>query len=120
MAGVRILTRIALAASIAACSSPTPQQRIESAELADLAPLKHEYPGVVAGFDLRTKQTVIISLDLQRYIEMDDDTVIALKRDALARWRAAWIAQHPHHHALLHVRLIDFIGRKVADESTKV
>ena len=69
---------------------------------------------------MRPKDTVIISLDLQRYIEMDDDAVIALKRDALARWRSAWIAQHPHEHAVLHLRFIDFIGRKVADETTKV
>ena len=117
MTNVRIL---ALAAIVAACSSPAPQQRADAAMLNDLAQLKRQYPDVVVGFELRPKDTVIISLDLQRYIEMDDDAVIALKRDALARWRSAWIAQHPHEHAVLHLRFIDFIGRKVADESTKV
>jgi hypothetical protein len=107
-------------ALFAACSSPSPQQRVEAAELNDLAQLKRQYPDVVAGFDLHPENTIIISLDLQRYIEMDDDAVAALKRDALARWRSAWIAQHPHEHAVLHVRFIDFIGRKVADEATKV
>ena len=40
--------------------------------------------------------------------------VDAMQRDALKRWRAAWIAAHPREHATLHVRFIDFIGRKVA------
>lgn len=119
MTDLRVLARITLAAIVAACNSPTPQQRIDAAELNDLAQLKRQYPDVVTGFDLRSNNSVVISLDLQRYIEMDDDAVTALKRDALARWRSAWIAQHPHEHALLHLRFIDFIGRKVADESTK-
>lgn len=119
MTDLRVLARIAIAAILAACA-PTQQQRADTAELHDLAALKQRYPDVVAGFDLRVKNTVIISLDLQHYIEMDDDAAIALKRDALERWRAAWTAQHPHQHALLHVRLIDFIGRKVAEETTKV
>jgi hypothetical protein len=119
MTGVRVLSRIAIAALLAACA-PTPQQRADSAELHDLGALKQRYPDVVVGFDLRLKDTVIISLNLQNYIQMDDDAVIALKRDALERWRTAWTAQHPHQHAVLHVRLIDFIGRKVAEETTQV
>jgi hypothetical protein len=120
MTDLRTFARIALLGALAACSAPTPQQRIEQAELNDLAALKRQYPEVVSGFDLRLKNTVIVSLDLQHYIEMDDDAVDALKRDTLARWRAAWITQHPHAHAVLLVRFIDFIGRRVADESTKV
>lgn len=119
MTDVRVLARIALAAILAACA-PTPAQRTESAELHDLAALKQRYPEVVSGFDLRLKNTLLVSLDLQHYIEMDDDAVVALKRDALERWRAAWAAQHPHQHAVLHLRFIDFIGRKVAEETTKV
>jgi hypothetical protein len=120
MADVRSLAFIALTAILAACSSPSPQQRVDAAELNDLAQLKRQYPDVIAGFDLRQKNSLIISLDLQHYIEMDDDAVAALKRDALARWRSAWVAEHPHAHAVLHLRFIDFIGRKVAEESTKV
>jgi hypothetical protein len=120
MTDVRVLARIALATILSACAAPTPQQRAETAELHDLAALKQRYPDVVAGYDLRLKNTLIVSLDLQRYIEMDDDDAIALKRDALERWRAAWTAQHPHQHAILHLRFIDFIGRKVAEETTKV
>lgn len=120
MTDVRYLVCIASAALLAACSGPTPGQRAHQAELNDLAQLKRRYPDVVMGFDLRRDDTLIISLDLQQYIGMDDDAVAALKRDALARWRSAWIAQHPHEHALLRLHFIDFIGRRVADESTRV
>ena len=70
------------------------------------------------GFDIRTPNTLIVSLDLQRFIEMDDDAVAAMERVAVARWRSAWLAAHPHAHETLHVRFIDFIGRKVAEKST--
>lgn len=119
MANVRVFATIGLAAILAACSSPASRDRTTNAELSDLAALKQRYPDVVAGFDLRGN-TAIVSLDLQHYIEMDDDAAIALKRDALAGWRSAWMAQHPHQHATLRLRFIDFIGRKVAEETTKV
>jgi hypothetical protein len=117
---LRRLLRIALVAMLAACSGPTPQERVHAAELYDLAALKRQYPDVVMGFDLRHDDTLVVSLDLQQYIEMDDDAVAALKRDSLARWRSAWIAEHPHEHALLRLHFIDFIGRRVADETTRV
>jgi len=117
---VRSLVGIALAVLVAACSGPTPQERVHAAELNDLAALKRQYPDVVMGFDLRHDDTLVISLDLQQYIEMDDDAVAVLKRDSLARWRSAWIAEHPREHALLHLHFIDFIGRRVADETTSV
>ncbi|MGA8326999.1 MAG: hypothetical protein WB757_13055 [Candidatus Cybelea sp.] len=110
----------ALAATLAACSSPSPRQQVNDVEIAAMAPLKHQYPDVVMGFDVRPQSTLILSVDLQHYIEADDDTIAALKRDALARWRAAWTAEHPHTHAILRVRFIDFIGRRVADATTKV
>jgi hypothetical protein len=105
---------------LAACSSPSPQQRVDDAELAAVAPLKRQYAGVVMGFDIHPQTTLVISLDLQQYIEMDDDAIAAMKRDAVVRWRSAWSAAHPNAHALLHVRFIDFIGRNVAAEATKV
>jgi hypothetical protein len=116
---VRYAASIALAALLA-CSGPTPEQRVRQAELDDLAQLKQHYPDVVMGFDVRRDDTLIVSLDLQHYIDMDDDAVAALKRDSLARWRYAWVAQHPHDHAVLKLRFIDFIGRNVADETTRV
>jgi hypothetical protein len=120
MADVRVMACAALTALLTACSARSPQQRIDDAELAAVAPLKDKYPGVVMGFDIRPQSTLIVSLDLQHYIETDDDVIAAMKRDALAQWRTAWNAAHPHGHAVLYVRFIDFIGRTVAQESTKL
>ncbi len=114
-------SRAAFAALLlAACSSPAPNQRVDDAETAALVPLKHKYPDVVMGFDIKPQTTLVVSLDLQHYIDLEDDDVAALKRDALARWRAVWTSAHPHAHALLRVRFIDFIGRSVATETTKL
>lgn len=117
--------RVSRAAALAAlflggCSAPAPNQRADDAEIAAVAPLKHKYPDIVMGFDIKPQTTLVVSLDLQHYIDADDDTVAALKRDALERWRAAWTAAHPHAHATIAVHFIDFIGRKVATESAKV
>ena len=71
------------------------------------------------GFDIRPENTLIVSLDLQRYIETDDDVIAKMKRAALTRWRDAWTAAHPHERQVLHVRFIDFVGRTVAQESTR-
>jgi len=109
-----------LAAFLTACSSSTPQQRADQAAIAAMAPLKRQYSGLVMGFDLRGPSTLVISVDLQAYIDTDDDTLRAMKRDALTRWRSAWAAAHPHQHGILHVRFIDFVGHKVASETTKV
>jgi hypothetical protein len=117
---MRAIVFAILAALLAACSPPTPQQTAADRELVAMAPLKHQYAGLVMGFDVHPHNTLVISLDLQQYIETDDDTIAAMKRDALARWRTAWIAAHPHAHGILHVAFIDFIGRKVATESTRV
>ncbi len=121
MAALRtIALAVAAAALGAACGPSSHRQDRDAAELAAVAPLQRAYGGLVMGFDLRPKNTLVVSLDLQRYIETDDDTIAAMKRDALARWRSAWISAHPREHAVIHVRFIDFIGRKVAEESTKV
>ena len=110
----------ALAALLSACSAPSPQERIDAAELAQLAPLKQTYSGVVMGFDFPSDTTLIVSLDIQSYMGMDDDAIDAMKARLLAGWRAAWVAAHPGAHALLTVRLIDFVGRTIAQESTRV
>lgn len=119
MNAMRVSRAAALTALVlAACSSPTPNQRVDEAEVAALAPLKQKYPDIVMGFDVKPQTTLIVSLDLQHYLDADDDTIAALKRDALVRWRAAWVAAHPRAHATLRVHFIDFIGRSVATEST--
>jgi hypothetical protein len=109
----------AAVACIAACSAPA-NQGVDQRETAALAPLKSQYPDTVMGFDIRPETTLIVSLDLQHYIDMEDDEIAAMKRNALARWRGVWLSAHPHEHAVLVVRFIDFIGRRVAAESTKV
>jgi hypothetical protein len=103
---------------LAACTGPTAQQRAVDAELAALAPIKQTYP-VVVGFDVRTPTTLVVSLDLQTYIGMSDDEAAAMKRAVVERWRTAWIGAHPKSQALLHVRFIDFIGRKVGEATTR-
>lgn len=120
MAELRVLAGASLAALLAACSSPSTAERRVDAELAEVTPLKERYAGVIAGFDVRSADTLTVSLDLQQYIEADDDEIAAMKRDVLARWRSAWVAAHPHAHATIHVIFIDFIGRRVARESLTV
>lgn len=115
MAGLRVFVAVLIAAC-AACSA-SPQERIDAGELASVTALKQKYP-VLAGFDIRPETTLIVSVDLQNYIEMDDADIPPMQRAVLARWRDAWSAAHPHAHATLHVRFIDFIGRKVATLAT--
>lgn len=116
----RLASTVLAAMLLAACSSPAQSTRSEAAEIAAMAPLKHKYSDIVMGFDVRPASTLIVSVDLQSYIETDDDTLKAMRREALQRWRDAWIDAHPHAKATLQVRFIDFIGRKVATESTNV
>jgi len=116
---VRALGFVTLAALLASCASTSNPSQADR-EIAAVSSLKHQYSGLVMGFDVRPADTLIVSLDLQQYIETDDQTIAAMKRDGLARWRSAWSAAHPHEHGTIHVRFIDFIGRKVATESTKV
>jgi hypothetical protein len=119
MAGLRFLACAVAATLAVACGSPSAQERTTDAELAAVAPLRAQYSGVVMGFDIRSPETLIVSLDLQSYFDMDDDAVAAMQRNVLRRWRAAWSAAHPHAHAVLHVRFIDFIGRNVAELSSR-
>jgi uncharacterized iron-regulated protein len=118
MTDVRRSGSALLAAMLVACSSPASKR--SDSELDAMAPLKQHYSDLVAGFEIRPETTLIVSVDIQKYVEADDATVAAMKRDALARWRSAWLAAHPHEHGLLQVRFIDFIGRKVGTESTRV
>ena len=106
-------------ALLSACASPSPQQQAQDEELVALAPLKQTYSGIVSGFDFKDPNTLVVSIDLQSYIEMNDDDAISMKRAVVARWRDAWLQAHPKQHALLHVRFIDFIGRKIEDDTIK-
>ncbi|HEY2476815.1 MAG TPA: hypothetical protein VGI19_18685 [Candidatus Cybelea sp.] len=123
MVAYQRIRRVAAAWTICvlvACSQPSPQQQLDDAEIAALAPLKAHYADVVMGFDVKPETTLTVSVDLQHYIDTDDDTLTAMRKEALARWRAIWRARHPHAHAVVHVRFIDFVGRNVAQESAPV
>jgi hypothetical protein len=122
MTGLRRLTCVAaiLALFSVGCSSPSTHERVVSDEVDRLNTLEHHYPGVVTGFDVRGDTTLIVTLDLQSYIGMSDDDAAAMKHAVVERWRSVWSALHPHEHATLHVRFIDFIGRKIAEQSVKV
>jgi hypothetical protein len=106
----RRATGIVAAIAIAACSSaPSPSEQSETAERAAMAPLKAAYPDVVMGFDINGP-AVNIAIDLNGLISMDQDAEDAMKAKAVSQWRAAWLASHPHEHAKLTIRLIDFKG----------
>jgi hypothetical protein len=116
----RLVAAVLTICMLVACSQSSPQQRLDDAEIEALAPLKAHYAEVVMGFDVKPQTTLIVSVDLQSYIDTDDDTLAAMRREALVRWRSIWRARHPGAHAVVSVRFIDFIGRKVAQESAPV
>jgi hypothetical protein len=107
-------------ALVTACSSPpSPQEQIANQEISALAPLKTKYPDVVMGFDVHGPG-VDISIDLNGLISMDEPKEDAMKSEALTRWRDAWTAAHPHEHATLTVRFIDFKGNPESKQTVKV
>lgn len=83
-----------------------------------MAPLKAAYPGAVMGFDFHGSR-VDVSIDMNGLEDLDDDTEAAMKAKAVALWRSAWTASHPHRHEKLTVRLIDFQGRPQFTLTTK-
>ncbi len=113
------LIAAAAIALLAACASPSPQEAAQNQELAALTPLKQKYQDVVMGFDFKSNETLIVSLDLNNYNGMGDDDQDAMKKTIAAAWRKAWQEAHPGRHATIHLKLIDFIGRTVATETLK-
>lgn len=110
----------AFALGLAACAAPSATQQTIDAEIAAMAPLKHAFPAVVMGFDVRDVTTLVVSLDLQAYEGMNDDDAAAMERRAVSDWRAAWRDAHPGRHARLQVRFIDFIGRRILQRSAEI
>ncbi|HEX8806803.1 MAG TPA: hypothetical protein VF741_07630 [Candidatus Aquilonibacter sp.] len=111
-AGIALLLALA-----AACSpQPTPQQQVDAQETAALQPLKTQYPDIVVAFDMKGATQLDISIDANGYISTGDNDVDKFKALAIRDWRSAWIAAHPHEHATLTLRLVDFMGRTWATE----
>ena len=107
--------------AVTACSAPqSANERAQSAELAQLAPLKAKFPGVLTGFDIRGDATLVVAVDVQAIIDsMEDSDEAGMKAIVLDKWREAWRANHPHEHAKLTVRFIDYRGNKVFEGSTQ-
>ncbi|HTU69780.1 MAG TPA: hypothetical protein VMF11_05615 [Candidatus Baltobacteraceae bacterium] len=104
---------------LAACASqPTPQEAVAAKETAALAPLKARYPDIVTAFNLHGTR-LDIAIDANGYIATGDDAVARFKKAASQDWKQAWSGAHPHQHATLTVRLIDFIGRTWATERVR-
>jgi hypothetical protein len=114
-----IVFALLAATAVAACSSPSPQEQVQTTELTQLDTLKKTYDGIVMGFDFKGDTTLLVSLDIQNYIGIDDDTAAKMKTDVLAHWKSAWIAAHPGKHATVTARMIDFVGRKIWEGSAK-
>ncbi|MGA8840955.1 MAG: hypothetical protein WBG27_08210 [Candidatus Aquilonibacter sp.] len=109
---------VTLALGAACAPHPTAQEQIDATETTALAPLKAKYPDIVVAFAPNGTR-LDISIDANGYISTGDDDVARFK-DAISRdWRSAWSTAHPHQHALLTVRLVDFVGRTWVTEHTK-
>lgn len=111
---------VALLVCLASCApQPSAQEQISAKETAALAPLKAKYPDIVVAFDLKGTTELDIAIDANGYISTGDDAVAAFKARATHDWRTAWSAAHPRQHAVLTVRLVDFMGRTWATEHVK-
>lgn len=103
-----------------ACApQPTAQQQIDTQETASLAPLKTAYPDIVVAFNMKGATQLDIAIDANGYISTADNDVDKFKALAAEDWRAAWTDAHPHQHALLTLRLVDFMGRTWVTEHVK-
>ena len=104
----------------AACAPrPSAQEQVDAQEAAALAPLKAAYPDIVVAFDMKGATQLDISIDANGYISTGDSDVDKFKATASRDWRTAWSAAHPHQHALLTLRLVDFMGRTWVTEHVK-
>jgi hypothetical protein len=113
MAKLWLLTGFALLLTLAtACApQPTAQQQIDAQETASLAPLKQAYPDIVVAFNMKGTTQLDIAIDANGYISTGDNDVDKFKARAAEDWRTAWTDAHPHQHAQLTLRLVDFMGR---------
>ncbi len=100
-----------------ACApQPSAQEQIDAKETAALAPLKAAYPDIVVAFNMKGTTQLDIAIDANGYISIGDNDVDKFKARASRDWRAAWTQAHPHQHAPLTLRLVDFMGRTWATE----
>ena len=114
-AGIALLLALA-----AGCTpQPTPQEQIDTQETAALQPLKTQYPDIVVAFNMKGTTQLDIAIDANGYISTGDDDIDKFKAVAARDWRSAWTAAHPHEHAKLTLRMVDFMGRTWVTEHVK-
>lgn len=115
---MRLIAALLLLAVASCAVQPTPAERVEATEQASLAPLKAKYPDIVTAFDI-TGNRLDLAIDANGYIQTGDDKIDRFKADAANAWRTAWMKAHPHRHAMLTVRLMDFMNRDWATEHVR-
>jgi hypothetical protein len=111
-------TAVLFLIALVACSAPTAQQKRHARERLLLNPIEVKYNGIITGFDFQGA-LVDVSVDLEQLQSMDVDREDRMKAEMLRRWRTTWIATHPHRHATVTVRFIDFRGNEESQESTR-
>lgn len=74
-----------------------------------MTPLKTKYAGTITGFDFHGT-SVDVAIDPNEMLGMGEDDEAAMKAATLQRWKTAWTQTHPHAHATVRIRLIDFQG----------
>lgn len=105
--------------AVASCSpAPTAQQRAHAIERAALAPLQKNYAKIVTAFDISGTR-LDLAINANAYIATGDDTLSRFRAQALRDWRDGWRKAHPGKHAVLTLRLMDYINRVWATEHTK-
>ena len=108
-----------LLVAVACSAPPTPQEQRHAAERTQLAALQHRYGTTIMGFDIHGPR-VNVSVDVDQLYKMSEDDERALETNVLRTWRASWTHAHPHQHALLSTRFIDFHGTVQSTHSVRV
>ena len=107
-----------LALLTACAAQPSPRELQAAKESASLAPFKTKYHAFVTAVTPNGNR-LDVAIDANAYLDVDDDAVAAFKKAAAADWRRAWMAANPGKHAVLTVRVIDFMGRAWVTERVK-
>lgn len=121
MANFRAIAALALAVLAGCSAARSPQEAATDRELAHLAPMKTNpgYGGAVTGFDVEGTR-LDMSVDLNQYESIDEDSADYLKVEALRRWKEAWTSENRGKHAKLTVRMLNYYGKPFLTESAKV
>jgi len=120
----RIALFAALTVVFAGCngsqSPKTAQGIVTLQETAELQPLVNRYKAqAVMGFDIKGT-TLALSVDAERWSELDEGSEAALKDSVLGAWTRAWARHHPHQHATLRMLVQNYYGQEITSQSARV